>query len=419
MWKVDLFETGFEFAMTRKEALAQWRAFLPKAGRYAAVRNLVLKGHGNVSRLSPAVRLRLITEDEIVTETLKRHAFPAVEKWLQEVCWRRYWKGWLEMRPGVWKDYRTKLRATAVSERAEVVMAGRSGVAVMDGFARELVETGYLHNHARMWWASFWVHAEGLPWEIGADFFYRHLLDADAASNTLSWRWVAGLQTPGKTYLVRRSNVEKCLDEIMDTTGLEKLEDGCVSVCKVVETADLTVRELPICGRLEECAHGRWGLWIHGDDLSVERSEELSAFRPAAVTAFLDSDLTGRHELSGKREAHLSGALEDACARAEVAYEVRSVLERSADLVGYLREWALRERLDGVVAMRPFVGPLGDQIGAVEAALVGVGVKCVWLRRASDERILPLSRKGFFPFWEKLSRELRSKSGAVRKQGHE
>ena len=86
----------------------------------------------------------------------------------------------------------------------------------MDRIARELIQTGYLHNHARMWWASFWIHAEGLPWELGADVFFRHLLDADPASNTLSWRWVAGLQTAGKTYLVRLSNLQKYGEVYLD-----------------------------------------------------------------------------------------------------------------------------------------------------------------------------------------------------------
>ena len=102
----------------------------------------------------------------------------------------------------------------------------------MDRFARELIATGYLHNHARMWWASFWVHVERLPWELGADFFFRHLLDADPASNTLSWRWVAGLQTRGKSYLVRRSNLRRFADPSLleDESGLERLDDDRVSV---------------------------------------------------------------------------------------------------------------------------------------------------------------------------------------------
>ena len=409
-WGMDLFASEFEFAATRAEALRQWRGFLPKAGRYAAVRNRVEAGHGNVSRLSPAIRLRLITEDEVVAETLERYAFSTVEKWLQEVCWRRYWKGWLELRPGVWRDYRQRLARAVVSERAEAVMAGRSGVAVMDAFARELVQTGYLHNHARMWWASFWIHAEGLPWEVGADFFERHLLDADAASNTLSWRWVAGLQTRGKTYLVRRSNVEKYVEELGDAAGLERLEDGRVKERVPEETADLSTVELPDCADRSAVAglSGRAGLWIHEEDLSVECSEELAALKPAAVTAVLNAGLIRRCGLSAAREAHLALALEDACQRAEAHYAVGATLKRGQeqDLAAHLLEWARWERLEAVVAMRPFTGPLGDEVRRVEEALGAAGVRLVWVRRASDAAVLPLAKRGFFPFWEAMSRRL-------------
>ena len=60
-----------------------------------------------------------------------------------------------------------------------------------------------------MWFASIWIHYFGLPWQLGAQLFYNHLLDADIASNTLSWRWVAGLQTSGKKYIANRENIMK------------------------------------------------------------------------------------------------------------------------------------------------------------------------------------------------------------------
>ena len=172
--------------LTRREALASWRAFLPRVTDYAARRNYVEAGHENVSRLSPALRYRLLTEDEIIRDTLEQYSVRTAEKWLQEVCWRRYWKGWLELRPQVWTSWRQRVQercqiwSTEVLKRSNAVAAGESGVSCMDALARELIETGYLHNHARMWWASFWIHAEHLPWELGADFFYRHRLDADS-----------------------------------------------------------------------------------------------------------------------------------------------------------------------------------------------------------------------------------------------
>ena len=156
---------------------------------------------------------RLITEQEIVTAVLARHRFESAEKYVQEVLWRTYWKGWLELRPSVWtrfletgdrsRDELADARALADAER------GATGIEGFDDWAQELVRTGYLHNHARMWFASIWIFTLGLPWALGAHFFLRHLIDADAASNTLSWRWVAGLQTAGKTYLATTANIER------------------------------------------------------------------------------------------------------------------------------------------------------------------------------------------------------------------
>jgi len=170
---------------TRAEALHALGDFVDgPVLRYARLRNHIADGHSHVSRLSAAITHRLVTEEEVIRTVLQIHKPAAVEKFLQEVVWRSYWKGWLELRPGVWRDF---VDFTPAAEPlAESMRAGRSGCEAMDAFARELVSTGYLHNHARMWWASFWIHRAGLPWRDGAQFFLDHLLDADAASNTLS-----------------------------------------------------------------------------------------------------------------------------------------------------------------------------------------------------------------------------------------
>ena len=202
-----------EFTPTRAAALRRLEAFLPVAGRYAAERNFVRPGNDHVARLSPWLQKRLILEEEVVAAARERWSFPEVEKFVQEVYWRTYWKGWLEQRPAAWSRWHEsvpRLRDGLSAEQRELweaACAGRTGVAGFDDWAKELVATGYLHNHARMWFASIWVFTLKLPWELGAAFFYEHLLDGDVASNTLSWRWVAGLQTPGKTYVARADNI--------------------------------------------------------------------------------------------------------------------------------------------------------------------------------------------------------------------
>ena len=396
------------FPGTRAEALERLETFLPLAPQYAARRNHVLAGHPHVSRLSPAVRHRLVLEQEVIEAALARHPFAAVEKFVQEVFWRTYWKGWLELRPGVWRTYRQRLAELTSSPsrpRAAAVAAGNSGVAIMDRFARELVETGYLHNHARMWFAAFWVHVERLPWELGADFFYRHLLDADPASNTLSWRWVAGLQTKGKTYLVRRSNMEKYADPewLTDTAGLDRLDDALAAPAEVPETADLAVVPLePLPTRLPE-GLGRVGIWIHGDDLLPECSP-LAELQPISGRAFLSRNLVERHRLSPLREAYLERALADAVERAGQALAAPVLLERIEDLAEAATNWARADRLDAVVAFQPTVGPLRDALPCLQAALEADGVRLLLLRRSFDAEHWPLARSGYFGFWEQVKR---------------
>jgi hypothetical protein len=210
------------FTPTRSGAHARLAEFLPAAGRrYADTRNHDDGpgdgGRGNVSQLSPWLHAGLIGEAEVLDAVLGTHSGQAAEKFVAEVFWRIYFKGYLEQRPAIWADYcagrdnalaaasrNTGLR-TAYAEATE----GRTGIAAFDTWAQELIATGYLHNHARMWFASIWIFTLKLDWRLGADFFLRHLMDGDAASNTLSWRWVAGLHTKGKHYLARIDNIAR------------------------------------------------------------------------------------------------------------------------------------------------------------------------------------------------------------------
>ena len=236
---------------TRAEGERRLTAFTPRMGRrYANGRNT---DHGPgehkaVSALSPYIRRRLVLESEAAASALAAHGPEDAEKFVQEVIWRGYFKGWLERRPQVWESYRNGLetdlaaldRDRRLRRDVDRAMNGQTGLACFDAWATELVDTGYLHNHARMWFASIWIFTLGLPWRLGADFFYRHLLDGDAASNTLGWRWVAGLHTRGRPYPAEAQNIatftagrftprQSDLAEV--TEGLEATEpDGLPSV---------------------------------------------------------------------------------------------------------------------------------------------------------------------------------------------
>ncbi|MEO7317877.1 MAG: FAD-binding domain-containing protein [Chthoniobacteraceae bacterium] len=404
--------------LTRRDALIAGADFLPTLGSYAQRRNHVEPLHRNVSRLSAALRYRLLLEDEVVHDTLRTHEFRAVEKWLQEVCWRRYWKGWLEMRPDVWTSWRRRVRELtetlpeAVMQRAREVEAGGSGVACMDAIARELIATGYLHNHARMWWASYWIHVERLPWELGADVFFCHLLDADPASNTLSWRWVAGLQTPRKTYLVRLSNIEKYAPEILlhNPAGSERIADGTVSPTVATDFADTVRRALPDYPAEVPRGDRRVGLWLHSDDLLSEAGP-LANLTPVTVAAF-SSEHNYRHDyaLSERHLAALDDVLTDGLARAAAHFKCPTVLSKDADPAASLCTWAAAHALDEVVAFAPMIGPVADLVPRLRQLLTSAGITLTLLRRASDADVFMLAGAGFFPFWEKMSRHLREQS---------
>ena len=407
--------------LTRADALAAWRAFRPRVREYAAIRNRMEAGHRNVSRLSAALRHRLLTEDEVIRDTLAHCSFAAAEKWLQEVCWRRYWKGWLEVRPQVWTSWRQRVRELRetlprqILDKADAVAAGESGVACMDLLARELIETGYLHNHARMWWASFWIHAEGLPWELGADFFFRHLLDADPASNTLSWRWVAGLQTPGKTYLVRLSNLEKYAHGALlrDRRGSQRIADGAVIPSLQKDFADTSKRPRPAHPTSRPARAGRSGLWLHAEDLAPEVGP-LAEFAPDAVAAFTSERIYREHYRLGENRIHtLRTVLAAGIARAAAHDRCPAALTDADDTAASLGAWARSQQLTEVVAFAPTVGPVRDIVPRLSTQLAEMRIRLTLIQRASDAHAFSLANAGFFPFWEKMSLHLRVADSAA------
>ena len=393
------------FNPTRAAALARLEEFLPAAGRYAAERNYVRPGHENISRLSPWVQKRLLLESEVVAAARDRWSFPAVEKFVQEVYWRTYWKGWLEQRPAAWSRWGEsvpRLRASLSPEQQatlEAALAGKTGIAGFDAWAQELVATGYLHNHARMWFASIWVFTLRLPWELGAAFFYEHLLDGDVASNTLSWRWVAGLQTPGKTYVARADNIA------FYTDGAHAPETSRLA------SAAFAIKEEPlpkVAAWTEDAAkvatlrvYEQVGLWVHPEDLAVEQ-RELAGLKIKSVIASWPTDIRSRAGWSEKVSAWTQSSLQEGANRAGQHFGAPVSSGETSDLARSLVEWAKQNNLQAVVAYRPFVGPWLAEALALEAALASAGIPMIWRRRTWDAEHFPHATRGYFPFWERI-----------------
>ena len=385
------------FLPTRADGLRRLAAFLPAAGRhYADNRNADAgpAARGNVSLLSPYLRYRLLTEDEVIAAALEHHGTNAAAKFVQEVAWRTYWKGWLELRPAVWRRFlaeRDAARGGALVRAVAEAEAGATGIEGFDDWARELVQHGYLHNHARMWFASIWIFTLRLPWVLGADFFLRHLLDADPASNTLSWRWVAGLQTPGKTYLATADNIARYTAGRYRPQGLARRAEA------------LTEPALPTARQLPSLPDGRGKpslLLVTPEDLCPERMWIGSDVRAGLAVRGVPGWPWG-----GAAEAFVTGAVADAAGRVAAALGCPVAVTDGLE-AGAVLEAAAASGAEAVVTAYAPVGPVADALDALEGPLAAAGLPLVRVRRTWDERLWPSCTKGFFAFREHLPAQM-------------
>ena len=400
---VDLFSDAdttepIAFVPMRKAGLARLDKFASRMGQhYARQRNFDFGPYqrSNVSALSPWIRHRLITEEEVLRTTLARHTLPSAEKFVQEVFWRTYFKGWLEQHPSVWTAYQDGVKRALDDDQGAAAyrdaVAGRTGIACFDHWARELVRTGYLHNHARMWFASIWIFTLRLPWELGADFFLRHLIDGDPASNTLSWRWVAGLHTKGKTYLARASNIARYTEgrfnpEGQLSTTAEPLVEHSIHARVVLKPS------LPL-------PKGAFLLLVTPEDCQIEG---LMPHAPAGRLALECSSARSPLAIGAVAQAFTDGALQDACG---------AVPESDLDWTEQIIAAAKAAGVDTVVTGHAPVGPVASQLS--KAQLHAAGITLHQVQRGYDTLAWPHAAKGFFALKKKIPSILRELGFAV------
>ena len=221
---------------SRAKALKQLDTFVENnLALYARDRNFDFgpDKRSNTSCLSPYVTHGVLSEKEIIKEAIKKFPFSKIEKFIQEVFWRTYWKGWLERRPSLWTDFVNDLENLKKdfqnNKNLKNAINGNTDIECFNDWVNELKKTGYLHNHARMWFSSIWIFTLDLPWQLGAEFFMKHLKDGDPASNTLSWRWTAGLQTKGKNYVAQEWNIKKFTNQRYEKVKLNENATPIVS----------------------------------------------------------------------------------------------------------------------------------------------------------------------------------------------
>lgn len=399
----------FDLTATREQGSARLQDFAPSMGRrYANGRNF---DHGPgkhtaVSVLSPWIRRRLVTEAEVVAAALAAHGPEAAEKFVEELFWRGYFKGWLELRPLVWDRYREGLRdnLAALDQdprlRSEVAraLAGDTSIACFNAWAHELIETGYLHNHSRMWFASVWIFTLGLPWRIGADFFYRHLLDGDPASNTLSWRWVAGLHTRGKPYRAQAWNIQTFTGQrfqpregdLADVVGgLEATEPDGLPPVLPLRTPTPPKVGLPT------------GLLITEEDCRIE-DFALDGLDIRAAATLAASQRRSPGPVSAAVVKFEDEALADAAARAGFD----TALALRAEHPDGLARWAKAAGVKQIVT--PYIprGPLYDWLSEAKPALTTQGILLAEWRRDWDSAIWPHATAEFFKLKQRIPRIL-------------
>ena len=384
------------------------QGFVPRMGRrYANGRNTDHGpgAHKAVSGLSPYIRRRLVLEADAVAAALAAHGPGDAEKFVQEVLWRGYFKGWLERRPQVWHSYRAGLEADLatldrdrrLTRDVTRAMNGQTGLACFDAWATELVETGYLHNHARMWFASIWIFTLGLPWRLGADFFYRQLLDGDAASNTLGWRWVAGLHTRGKPYPADAQNIAtftagrfapRRSDLAEVTQGLEASEPDGLPTVQPLRAVNPPRPGLPTA------------LLITDEDCRVE-DFDLAASDIRTVATLTASHLRSPLPISDLVTGFEAGALADAAQRVGATPVALHAGDPAA-----LAKWAAGA--GAVQIATPFIpqGPLHDWLAEAAPSLAKSGITlCEW-QRDWDAAIWPHATAGFFKVKQNIPRIL-------------
>ncbi len=392
------------FVPTRSAGLARLAAFVPSAARaYTASRNSDFgpDARSNVSVLSPYIRHRLITEEEVLSAVLSRFSLSSAEKFIHEVFWRTYFKGHLETRPRIWSAYRADVAtlAASVSERGgglakayRTAIEGRTGIDCFDAWVEELIETGYLHNHARMWFASIWIFTLKLPWQLGADFTYRHFIDGDPASNTLSWRWVGGLHTKGKTYLARRDN-------IAGYTGGRFSPSGLAKDAPALDEPPLGgAQPMPVVPRV--LPKGRVGLLLTEEDLHPD-SIDLAGCDIVAVAGATAVTERSALQVSDAVVAFTDAALDDALTRngQRLSLPVMRLPSLSAVTIA---DFARAHQLDAVITPYAPVGPVGEEFARITPVLARDGHVLQQVRRPFDGAAWPHGTRGFFAMKERI-----------------
>ena len=339
-----------------------------------------------------AIRMRILTEINIIHEVKKYFNYNRVEKFIDEICWRTYWKGYLQHRPKIWIDYLNDLEDFDIDQYPHYLDAieGNTSIPCFNIWVKDLKQYGYLHNHTRMWFASIWIFQLNLPWQLGANLFFNHLLDADPASNTLSWRWVAGLHTKGKSYRARRQNIEKYTSGRINTYGVDELPTHAITDERIYIPMNLSLPK-PI----DVKKGSKTGLIIHQEDLSIIDFKKYDFL-------LIQSSNYNPHNQSNHWNDFIDQALKNYILQVKKTQKNKLTVY-NWDNLDDIRVWKEKNKITHISIPYPSVGLLEKPIFKLEKQL---DVRFNFLINQWDELFWPYCDKGFFKLKKKIKPNL-------------
>ena len=282
-----------------------------------------------------------------------------------------------------------------MKERYNQALAGQTSIACFNHWVLELIETGYLHNHARMWFASIWIFTLKLPWELGADFFMQNLLDGDPASNTLSWRWVAGLHTKGKTYLARPDNIARFTNGRFNPEGqLAKVAEPLIEVENNSPNPKLAQSDMI----LKE----PFLMLIHEDDCMPEslllENQMQKTQRPAHLIGATATSFRSPLPVDDKVQSFSKGAIMNGVKRLSgdgliIEEDWGQALIKTCQKIG----------VKNIVTAYMPIGPSADALATAKPVLSQEGITISQIIRPWDRHIWPYANRGFFKVKKKMA----------------
>ena len=353
---------------------------------YSSKRNFDLgPPHPNVSKLSPYIKRRFLSEKEILETIFPKYSLNLVDKFVQEIFWRTYWRGWLEFHPKVYSEFEKNIKQYEIPKK--------TGIKCFDHWTEELLDTGYLHNHARMWYASIWIFTLKRSWEEGAKFFSDYLIDWCPASNTLGWRWVAGLQTIGKNYIARSENIKTFTNNKFYPKN--QLNENSNPIPSEINLNNHIISKIQYDEvNIKNLDKSNLGLVLTNNDLSLHKLINKNTDHFAKCLFYMKSKSKSILVNNFEKDLFLN-VLEDIPDCEFISSFDKLVI------------WAKSKKLRNLIVPFETVGNVILNNEDLQSRLKLQNINCIFFLRNWDKRAFPYTKKGFFPFKKKIPELLR------------